>query len=124
MADTQSPNPWTMAALTTETAGFGDSMGRTATRRLSKRVTERSNALDLRSGVFTWKDPKRIARSLKQSAERSRRRKADAFRSSLSMLTFYINRAGRNLSAERRRVLTRAKEELRKQFGRGRGDRS
>jgi len=99
-------------------------MGRTATRRWSKRVTERSNALDLRSGVFTWKDPKRIARSLKQSAERSRRRKADAFRSSLSMLTFYINRAGRNLSAERRRVLTRAKEELRKQFGRDLGDRS
>lgn len=99
-------------------------MGRTATRRWSKRVTERSNALDLRSGVFTWKDPKRIARSLKRSAERSRRRKADAFRSSLSMLTFYINRAGRNLSAERRRVLTRAKEELRKQFGRDRGDRS
>jgi len=93
-------------------------MARTATRQWSKRVTERSNALDLRSGVFTWKDPKRIARSLKRSAERSRRRNADAFRSSLSMLTFYINRAGRNLSAERRRVLTRAKEELRKQFER------
>lgn len=87
-------------------------------RRWSGRVTRTSNALDLSPGVFTWKDPKRIAASLKRSAERSRRRKADPYRSALSMLTFYINRAGKNLPATRRRTLQRAKEELRKQFGR------
>jgi hypothetical protein len=81
-------------------------------------VTERSDALDLRQGVFTWNDPKRIARSLKRSAESNKRRKADPYRSALSMLTFYINRAGKNLPASRRRILTRAKGELRKQFGR------
>jgi Protein of unknown function (DUF3175) len=69
-------------------------------------------------GVFTKRNPKRIAASLKRSAERSRRRKADPYRSALSMLTFYINRAGKNLPASRRRVLQRAKGELRKQFGR------
>ena len=87
-------------------------------RRWSGRVTRTSNALDLSPSVFTWKDPKRIAASLKRSAERSRRRKADPYRSALSMLTFYINRAGKNLPATRRRTLQRAKEELRKQFGR------
>ena len=87
-------------------------------RRWSAEVTSHSNALDLQRGVFTLKDPKQIAASLKHSAESSRRRKASAFRSALSMLTFYINRAGRNLSAARRRTLIRAKDELRKQFGR------
>jgi len=81
-------------------------------------VTERSDALDLRAGVFTWKDPKRIAASLKRSAESSKRRKSDPFRSALSMLTFYINRAGKNLPAARRRILMRAKDELRRRFGR------
>jgi hypothetical protein len=81
-------------------------------------VTQASNALDLDPGVFTWKDPKQIAASLKRSAETSNRRKADPFRSALSMLTFYINRAGANLPESRRRILTRAKGELRKQFGR------
>jgi hypothetical protein len=81
-------------------------------------VTEHSDALTLDRGVFSLKDPKRIAASLRRSALRSRRRKADPFRSALSMLTFYINRAGRNLPAERRQTLTRAKEELRSQFGR------
>jgi hypothetical protein len=81
-------------------------------------VTERSNALDLDSGVFTWSDPKRIARSLKRSAEESTRRKADPYRSAMSMLVFFINRAGRGLSAERRRTLEEAKRELRKQFER------
>jgi hypothetical protein len=84
----------------------------------SAEVTRRSNALDLQSGVFTWTDPKRIAASLKRSAETSRRKKTDSYRSALSMLNFYINRAGSNLSPTRRRVLTRAKGELRKQFGR------
>jgi hypothetical protein len=78
-------------------------------RRWSQRVTRESDALDLSNGVFTGKDPKRIAASLKRSAERSRRRKADPFRSALSMLTFYINRAGKNLPAGRRRTLMRAK---------------
>ena len=87
-------------------------------RRWSARVTRESDALDLERGVFTKRDPKRIAASLKRSAERSRRRKADPYRSALSMLTFYINRAGKNLPASRRRTLQRAKSELRKQFGR------
>jgi hypothetical protein len=87
-------------------------------RRWSAAVTRNSDALDLSGGVFTWKDPKRIAGSLKRSAERSKRRKADPYRSALSMLTFYLNRAGKNLPAARRRTLQRAKGELRKQFGR------
>jgi Protein of unknown function (DUF3175) len=87
-------------------------------RRWSARVTRESDALDLERGVFTKRDPKRIAASLKRSAERSRRRKADPYRSALSMLTFYINRAGKNLPAGRRKTLERAKGELRKQFDR------
>jgi len=87
-------------------------------RRWSARVTRESDALDLDRGVFTRRDPKEIAASLKRSAQRSRRRKADPYRSALSMLTFYINRAGKNLPAGRRRTLQRAKSELRKQFGR------
>jgi hypothetical protein len=81
-------------------------------------VTETSNALDLDSGVFTWSRPRAIARSLKRSAELSRRRKAGAYQSAMSMLNFYINRAGCNLSPKRRRILGRAKDELRKAFGR------
>ncbi len=87
--------------------------------RWSAEVTRSSDALDLEPGVFTGKDPRRIAASLKRSAEASPRRKAAPFRSALSMLNFYINRAGTNLSDMRRRILTRAKDELRKQFGRG-----
>jgi hypothetical protein len=86
-------------------------------RRWSRRVTEHSDALTLDRGVFTSKDPKQIAASLKRSAERSKRRKAAPFRSALSMLTFYINRAGKNLPAARKKTLMRAKDELRKQFG-------
>jgi hypothetical protein len=92
---------------------------RAGTTRWSQRVTRESDALDLKKGVFTLRDPKKIAASLKRSAERSKRRKANAFRSALSMLTFYINRAGRTLPAARRKTLMRAKDELRKQFGRG-----
>jgi len=84
----------------------------------SGRVTRESDALDLKSGVFNLKDPKRIAASLKRSAEQSRRRKAEPYRSALSMLVFYINRAGKNLPAARKRTLERAKVELRRQFGR------
>jgi Protein of unknown function (DUF3175) len=92
--------------------------GRDATKRWSARVTRESNALDLQGGVFTWTEPKRIAASLKRSAQRSRRRKSDPYRSALSMLTFYINRAGKNLSATQRKTLQQAKLELRRQFGR------
>jgi hypothetical protein len=84
-----------------------------ADKKWSARVTETSNALDLDAGVFSWDDPRKIARSLKRSAERSRRRKTDPFRSAMSMLNFYINRAGTNLSDERRAVLEKAKDELR-----------
>jgi len=87
-------------------------------RKWSRRVTERSDALDLEQGVFKKKDPKKIAASLKRSAARSHRRKADPYRSALSMLTFYINRGGKNLSQRQKGVLNRAKGELRKQFGR------
>ncbi len=85
--------------------------------RWSGAVTKHSNALDLESDVFTWKNPRRIATSLKNSAEHSDRRKGTPFQSAMSMLTFYINRAGDNLSAHQRDVLERAKGELRKEFG-------
>jgi hypothetical protein len=87
-------------------------------RKWSGRVTRESEALDLEGGVFKLTSPRRVAASLKRSAERSKRRKADPYRSALSMLTFYINRAGRNLSASRKRTLNKAKDELRAQFGR------
>lgn len=80
------------------------------------RVTRESNALDLEEGVFTWGDPERIARSLMRSAEASTRRKADPFRSAMSMLVFYINRAGRKLDKRQKRVLEQAKEELRRLY--------
>ncbi len=86
--------------------------------RWSAHVTKTSNALDLRRGVFSLADPKAIAGSLKRSAERSRRRKSDPYRSAMSMLTFYINRAGKSLPARRRKVLEQAKEELRELFHR------
>jgi hypothetical protein len=88
-----------------------------ATNRWSQRVTRESNALDLKHGVFTLRDPKRIAASLKRSAERSPRRKTGAYRSALSMLTFYINRAGKALPEIQRDRLQRAKLELKRQFG-------
>jgi Protein of unknown function (DUF3175) len=90
----------------------------TSTRRWSGKVTTESDALDLESDIFRAHDPRRIATSLKQSAEHSRRRKTEPYRSAMSMLSFYINRAGKNLSASQRRILMRAKSELRKQFGR------
>jgi Protein of unknown function (DUF3175) len=87
-------------------------------RKWSQRVTRTSDALDLEGGVFKLRSPQKIAASLKQSAEHSKRRKAEPYRSALSMLTFYINRAGKTLPASRRKVLEKAKEELRAQFGR------
>ena len=93
-------------------------MSRQAERRWSRRVTETSNALDLEPGVFRKPSPRAIAESLKRSAEQSRRREADPFRSAMSMLTFYINRAGRALDPERRSTLEAAKDELRILYGR------
>jgi len=87
-------------------------------RRWSARVTQRSNALDLEPKVFRSMSPRQIALSLKRSAERSKRRKAKPYQSAMSMLNFYINRAGKKLPKSRRRVLERAKDELRDVFGR------
>jgi hypothetical protein len=84
----------------------------------SKRVNETSNALDLQPGVFRLRSPRAIAASLKRSAEHSHRRKAEPFRSAMSMLIFYINRGGKNLPATRRRTLERAKDELRRLYHR------
>ena len=81
------------------------------------RVTQTSNALDLEKDVFSGDDPEKIAASLKRSAERSRRRKSSPYRSAMSMLTFYINRAGKALPARRKRILERAKNALREKFG-------
>ncbi|MDH5566649.1 MAG: DUF3175 domain-containing protein [Myxococcales bacterium] len=89
-------------------------------KRWSQRVTKTSNALDLDPGVFALEDPRQIARSLKRSAERSRRGKVDPFRSAMSMLSFYINRAGVQLPARQRARLDAAKDELRDLFGRSR----
>jgi len=84
----------------------------------SQKVTQESNALDLELGVFTWKDPKKIALSLKKSALQSKRRKGTPFQSAMSMLNFYINRAGKNLKPSQKKILEKAKIELRKVFGR------
>jgi len=92
-------------------------MASTKRKRWSQRVTETSNALELEQGVFSRKDPKSIARSLKRSADRSRRRKSDPFRSAMSMLTFYLNRAGKKLAKPQRQRLESAKDELRKLYG-------
>ena len=81
-------------------------------------VTKHSNAMDLEEDVFKSDDPKKIAASLKRSAEHSHRRKSEPYRSAMSMLTFYINRAGKNLPAGRKKVLDKAKDELRELFGR------
>ncbi len=91
-----------------------------AAKRWSGRVTRTSNALDLEQGVFNQADPRKIARSLKRSADRSRRRESEPFRSAMSMLTFYINRGGKNLPQKQRRNLEKAKDELRDLYGRPR----
>src|SRR5919197_2046273 len=97
--------------------GTSVAMGTSAKdRKWSQRVTEKSDALDMEDRVFTWKDPRRIARSLKRSAERSTRRKGTPLQSAMSMLNFYINRAGKDLDASQRKVLNEAKDELRSLF--------
>ena len=84
----------------------------------SARVTRESHALELEEGVFTWEDPRRIARSLQRSAEASTQRKTTPFQSAMSMLNFYINRAGKNLESSQRQVLEQAKQELRRLYKR------
>ncbi|MGA2566290.1 MAG: DUF3175 domain-containing protein [Pseudolabrys sp.] len=88
-------------------------------RRWSQRVTEESAALMIEPGVFTLRSPKQIALSLKRSADSSQARKSSPFRSAMSMLTFYINRAGKGLSAVRKKNLEQAKDELRALYGKG-----
>ena len=100
------------------TKGRAPAQRRSHSHRWSAAVMKRSNALDLESGVFTHDSPRAIAVSLKKSALASRRRKAEPFRSAMSMLNFHINRSGRDLSAQRRDILERAKGELRRLFGR------
>jgi Protein of unknown function (DUF3175) len=87
-------------------------------RKWSAKVSRQSDALDLQQGIFTSKDPRKIARALKKSAEQSHRRKSSPYRSAMSMLTFYINRGGKELPARRKRVLQKAKDELRALFDR------
>ena len=93
-------------------------MARAQKKKWSHDVTENSDALDLKDGIFKSRDPKAIADSLKHSAEASDRRKSSPFRSAMSMLNFYINRAGSHLSKRRKQTLEAAKDELRKDFGR------
>ena len=92
--------------------------GRSSNRQWSARVTQHSDALDLESNLFKSTDPHRIALSLKRSAQRSKRRKGTPYQSAMSMLNFYINRAGKNLPQKQKRVLERAKDDLREVFGR------
>jgi hypothetical protein len=95
-----------------------DMAGKKSKRKWSGKVTRESNALDLENSVFKKKNPKAIARSLKRSAEHSHRRKSSPYRSAMSMLTFYINRGGKNLSKTDKKRLERAKDELRHEFRR------
>jgi len=95
-------------------------LSRSKLKRWSQKVTQTSNALDLEAGVFTLDDPREIARSLMRSAEESTRRRSSPYRSAMSMLTFYINRAGRHLPKAQRARLERAKEELRALYGKKR----
>jgi hypothetical protein len=101
----------------TTTARKKTAKKKAAPKKWSHHVMETSDALDLESGVFKSKDPKKIARSLKSSAEKSKRRKGTPFQSAMSMLNFYINRAGKHLTAKEKQPLEKAKPELRKMFG-------
>ena len=119
-ATTQKPHKNTRKPATRKTspARTKASPKQASPKRWSQRVTRESDALDLKHGVFKLTDPKKIAASLKRSAERSSRRKTGAYRSALSMLTFYINRAGKTLPKTQRDRLQHAKTELRRQFHR------
>lgn len=88
----------------------------TPSKKWSQEVTEHSRALILEEAVFTWKDPKKIAKSLQKSALKSKKRKGTSFQSAMSMLNFYINRSGKQLDRKQLKILNEAKEELRKLF--------
>jgi Protein of unknown function (DUF3175) len=104
--------------MSARTKKITKTVARSKSRRWSAEVTKHSDALDLKQDIFKGKDPHRIALSLKRSAERSKRRKGTAYQSAMSMLNFYINRAGKNLPQRQKQILERAKNELRKVFGR------
>ena len=110
---------WLTEVPGTKAASAKASNAKVSNTKWSNRVTRESNALDLEAGVFTWDDPKRIALSLKHSADISTRRKATPFRSAMSMLVFYLNRAGNHLDPGQRQLLERAKDELRRAYGKG-----
>ena len=119
MAERRKASPRKTVTKKAKTARKAPAKRKTAApNRWSQKVTETSDALDLKQGVFKLTDPKKIAASLKRSAEHSARRKTGAYRSALSMLTFYINRAGKTLPKTQAARLERAKDELKKQFGR------
>jgi hypothetical protein len=106
----------TSKTATKKTISSGRKVKKSTKKKWSGRVTKHSNALDLEGGVFKKKDPKKIAQSLKRSAEHSKRRKAGPYQSAMSMLNFYINRAGKGLSTKQKEPLEKAKGELRKLF--------
>jgi hypothetical protein len=104
--------------VTTTSGKKNTTGGKKSPRKWSARVMQKSNALDLQSNIFKSQSAEKIARSLKHSAERSRRRKGTPFQSAMSMLNFYINRAGKNLSARKKNNLEKVKNKLRQLFGR------
>jgi hypothetical protein len=116
MARAQKTGSKTSASSTKKAKPSRAKRKRSATKKWSQRVTQTSDAMDLEPSVFK-RDARAIAASLKRSAERSRRRKSPPYRSAMSMLTFYVNRGGRNISAPQRRKLAQAKTELRRLFG-------
>ena len=106
-----------MATATKRKPGKKKTARKRSPRKWSKKVNETSNAMDLKKGVFTSDSPKKIAASVKRSAEKSKRKKAGPFQSAMSMLNFYQNRGGKNLGTGKKKELMKAKEELRKLFG-------
>jgi hypothetical protein len=92
-------------------------MSAPANKRWSQHVTDTSDALTLEEGVFSHDDPRKIAQSLKRSADHSTRRKSEPYRSAMSILNFYVNRAGKNLPETRKQILNKAKDELRRLYG-------
>lgn len=110
-------NSSTKKAAYKKTATKKSPTKKTTPRKWSKKVNETSDAMDLEQGVFKGNDPKKIAQSVKRSASRSKRRKAEPYQSAMSMLNFYINRGGKNLAVSRKKVLEQSKDELRKLLG-------
>ncbi len=104
--------------MSTKNSTSKKSVKKATSKKWSQEVTEHSDAMDLEKDVFKQREPKKIAESVKRSAEKSKRRKAGPFQSAMSMINFYENRAGKNLSASQKKVLDQSKNELRKLFGR------